>query len=184
MSPLEDYEASRFTVDLLYRPSVSNNISNWKIFEGDEKIVNFLTNKDDIKDLAIDNEHFQEKKTGTNPQTGQDVGNLKAHTIPKGITNLESMFDLKDHFKGPKNVKSGSFCPLHGTVNLGTPKTSKNVNLGKTISKGERNSYLKLFRQYQNVFMWSYKDLKMYDTRIIQHTIPLNPKMKPFQQNL
>jgi hypothetical protein len=109
---------------------------------------------------------------------------LKAHTIPKGIANLESLFDLKDRFKGPKNVKTGSSCPLHETVNLGTPENPKNVNLGKTMSKEERKSYLKLFRQYQDVFAWSYKDLKTYDTRIIQHTIPLKPEMKPFQQKL
>jgi ribonuclease HI len=36
ISPLEDYEDSRFTVELLYKPSVPNNISNWKVFEGDE----------------------------------------------------------------------------------------------------------------------------------------------------
>lgn len=36
LSHLEDYEASRFTVELLYKPSVPNNISNWKVFEGDE----------------------------------------------------------------------------------------------------------------------------------------------------
>jgi hypothetical protein len=58
LSPLEDYEASRFTVELLYRPSVPNNISNWKVFEGDEKIINFLTNQDNFKDLAIDDEEF------------------------------------------------------------------------------------------------------------------------------
>jgi hypothetical protein len=58
------------------------------------------------------------------------------------------MFDLKDHFKGPKNVKTGSSCPLHETVNLETPEASKNVNLEKTISKGERKAYLKLFKKY------------------------------------
>jgi hypothetical protein len=36
ISPLEDYEASRFTVELLCKPSVPNNISNWKVFEGNE----------------------------------------------------------------------------------------------------------------------------------------------------
>jgi hypothetical protein len=36
LSPLEDYEASRFTMELLYKPSIPNNISNWKVFEGDE----------------------------------------------------------------------------------------------------------------------------------------------------
>jgi ribonuclease HI len=44
LSPLEDYEASRFTMELLYKPLVPNNVSNWKVFEGDEQIVDFLTN--------------------------------------------------------------------------------------------------------------------------------------------
>jgi hypothetical protein len=57
-SPVEDYEASWFTVELLYKPSMPNNISNWKVFEGDEQIINFLTNQDNLKDLAIDNEAF------------------------------------------------------------------------------------------------------------------------------
>jgi hypothetical protein len=60
LSPLEDYEASRFAVELLYKPLVPNNISNWKVFEGDEQIVDFLTNQENFKDLAIDDEIFQE----------------------------------------------------------------------------------------------------------------------------
>jgi hypothetical protein len=84
LSPLEDYEASRFTVEILYKPSVPNNISNWKFFEGDEQIINFLTNQDNFKDLMIDDEEFQEKSTETDPQAGQHIGKSKAHTIPRG----------------------------------------------------------------------------------------------------
>jgi hypothetical protein len=32
----------------------------------------------------------------TDPQTEQHMDKSKAHTIPKGITNLENLFDLKD----------------------------------------------------------------------------------------
>ena len=67
LSPLEDYEASQFTVELLYKLSVLNNISNWKVFEGDEKIINFLTNQENFKDLAIDDEIFHEQLVETNP---------------------------------------------------------------------------------------------------------------------
>jgi ribonuclease HI len=84
LSPLEDYEASRFTVELLYKPSVPNNISNWKVFEGDEQIINFLTNQDNFRDLAIDDEVFQEQSVGTDPRIGQPVDRSKSHTIPKG----------------------------------------------------------------------------------------------------
>jgi len=165
MSPLEDYDASWFTVEPLYKPLVLKNISNWKVFESDEQIINFLTNQDNFKYLAIEDEEFQEKTTETNPQAGQDVGKLKAHTIPRGIDNIESLFDLKDRFKGPKNAKTGSSCPLHETVNLGTPEAPKNVNLGKTISKGERKAYLKLFR-HTSMFLHG-------PIRILKRTTPV-----------
>jgi hypothetical protein len=184
LSPLEDYEASRFTVELLYKPLVPNKIFKWKVFEGDEQIINFLTNQDNFKYLAIEDEVFQEQSVEIDPQTGQPIDRSKSHTIPKGIANLENIFDLKEQFKGPKNAKIGSSCPLHETINLGTLENQRNVDLDKTISKEERKAYLKLFRQYQDVFAWSYRDLKTYDTGIIQHIILLRPEVKPFQQKL
>jgi hypothetical protein len=69
-------------------------------------------------------------------------------------------------------------------VNIGSLENPRNVNLRKNISKEERKAYLKLFKQYQDIFAWSYKELKTYDTCIIQHTIPLKPEVKPFQQKL
>jgi hypothetical protein len=92
LSPLEDYEASRFTVELLYKPSVPNNISNWKVFEGDEQIINFLTNQDNFKDLAIDDEVFQEQSMETNLHTNQPIDKSKSHTIPKGDSQLRKPF--------------------------------------------------------------------------------------------
>jgi len=63
LSPLEYYEASRFAIELVYKPSVPNNIYNWKLFEGDEEIVDFLTNQENFKELAIDDEIFLELVT-------------------------------------------------------------------------------------------------------------------------
>jgi hypothetical protein len=73
---------------------------------------------------------------------------------------------------------------MHEIINLGTLENPKNVNISIIMSREEMNSYLKLFRQYQDVFMWSYRYLKTYDTCIIQHIIPLNPKLNPFQQKI
>jgi hypothetical protein len=113
-----------------------------------------LTNQDNFKELAINDEVFQEQITKINPLIDQPTYRSKSHTIPKGIANLENLFDLKERFKGSKNVKTGSSCPMHETMNLGTLENPKNVNLNKTISKEERKAYLKLFRQ--DVFAWSY----------------------------
>jgi hypothetical protein len=67
--------------------------------------------------------------------------------IPKGISNLENIFDLREIFKGSNNTKIGSSRPMHETINLETSEKQKNINLNKTISKEERKAYLKIFRQ-------------------------------------
>jgi hypothetical protein len=69
---------------------------------------------------------------------------------------LESLFNLRERSKGSTNTKIGISCPMYKTINLGTPKKPKNINLGKKISKEERKAYLKLFGEYQDVFAWSY----------------------------
>jgi hypothetical protein len=76
----------------------------------------------------------------------------------------------------------GSY-PSYEVINLGTVDNPKNINLGKSLSLEENNTYLKLFREYQGFFFfWFYQYLKTYDTRIIQHTIPLRLKVKLFEQ--
>ena len=43
---------------------------------------------------------------------------------------------------------------------------------------------MKLFKEFNDVFAWPYEDVKTYDTKIIQHIIPLKEDEKPFQQKL
>jgi hypothetical protein len=38
--------------------------------------------------------------------------------------------------------------------------------------------------KYWDVFAWTYEDFKTYNTRIIQHIIPIKDDVKPFQQKL
>ena len=87
--------------------------------------------------------------------------------IPKGVANQENLFGLRERFRGPRNEKIGISCPIYETINLGTLDNPNNVNLGKTMSKEDNKSYLKLFKEYQDVFAWSYRELKTYNTRII-----------------
>jgi hypothetical protein len=76
---------------------------------------------------------------------------------PKGVANLENLFDLREIFKGSKSTTTGCSCPIYKTINLGTLENPKNVNLGKTVSKEDKKDYLKRFREYQDVFTWSYR---------------------------
>lgn len=41
-----------------------------------------------------------------------------------------------------------------------------------------------LLKKYTKVFSWKYEDLKVYDTSVIQHTIPIKEDVNPFKQKL
>ena len=69
-------------------------------------------------------------------------------------------------------------------MNLGTEQDPKNINLGKNYTHAERTTFMKLFREFKDVFAWTYEDLKIYDTKIIQHIMPLKEDAKPFQHKL
>ena len=43
---------------------------------------------------------------------------------------------------------------------------------------------MRLFKEFKDVFAWKYKDLKTYDTKIIQHVIPLKEYAKPSHKKL
>ena len=77
------------------------------------------------------------------------------------------MFDLDNNFRKPANVKTHSSSLQFELINLGTEAEPKYVNLGKCCSPGERSKFISLFRQYKDVFAWTYEDLKTYDTKII-----------------
>jgi hypothetical protein len=97
---------------------------------------------------------------------------------------LEKLFDLQEKFRRPTNTKTKSSTLLYEAVNLGTEQDPKNINLGKNCTSADRATVMKLFREYKDIFAWTYEDLKTYDTKIIQHVIPLKENGKPFQQKL
>ena len=93
---------------------------------------------------------------------------------------LEQMFDMETKFRRPTNVKTHSLSLQFELINLGSKVEPKYVNLGKCCSPGERSKLISLFRKYKDVFAWTYEDLKMYDTKIIQHVIPIKDGAKPY----
>ena len=110
-----------------------------------------------------------------------EIINLKDNHLPKGLTPLEDLFDSNDIPLKPKME------PIKADieeVNLGTEGNPKMVKLSKSLPEDQKVKYVELLKEFQDVFAWSYEDLKSYDTSIIQHTIPLKPDKKPFKQKL
>ena len=44
LCPSDDFSHDNFFVELICRPSIPDNITNWRVFEDDKKIINFLLN--------------------------------------------------------------------------------------------------------------------------------------------
>ena len=71
------------------------------------------------------------------------------------------MFDLNNKFRKPANVKTHSSSLQFELINLGTDAEPKYVNLGKCCSPGERSKFISLFKQYKDVFAWTYEEMKL-----------------------
>ena len=69
-------------------------------------------------------------------------------------------------------------------VNIGTEEHPKVMKISRTLSSEAKQNYISLMKEYSDVFAWSYRDLKAYDTRIIHHTISINKDEMPFKKNL
>ena len=52
MSPIRD----RFTIEILYKPSIPDNITNLCVFNDDQQIMNFMANADIFKYALIDDD--------------------------------------------------------------------------------------------------------------------------------
>ena len=127
-----------------------------------------MTNDENFKGVVIDEEEHQ-------------VNLRSGNFTPKGVRTLEEMFDLNNKFRRPTNIKTHSSSMQFELVNLGSEAEPKYVNLGKCCSLRERRKFISLFKQYKDVFAWTYEYLKMYDTHIIQNVVPIKAGVKPFQ---
>jgi hypothetical protein len=83
---------------------------------------------------------------------------------------LEKLFDENDVAKNPNitaSVEDMEDC------NIRTEAEPKMVKLSKWLSPEVKQDYINLMKDFSDIFSWSYDDLKVYDTKVIQHFIPL-----------
>jgi hypothetical protein len=65
-----------------------------------------------------------------------------------------------------------------------TPDVMENVFIGATCSPEEIHSYTTLFKEFCDVFAWSYEEMSGIDPRIVQHEIQTYANAKPVRQKL
>ena len=137
--PSEDYSPDRFSIELIFRPSIPDNITNWRIFNDDPDIVSFLTSEGSYTNQIIDEDQHDQ-------QLQQDSTN---NAIPKSVVKLEDLYDLKDQFKRSTNSKLQSSTLNYELVNLRTDTKPQNINLGLGLAPEEKLVYVHLLKQYK-----------------------------------
>lgn len=59
--PSEDYSPDRFSIELIFRPSIPDNVTNWRIFNDDPDIVSFLTSEGSYSNQIIDEDQHDKQ---------------------------------------------------------------------------------------------------------------------------
>jgi hypothetical protein len=185
--PAYGLSPSTFSVELLFRPFVPNNTTSWRVFEDDQQIINFLHMEETFQGAVIDeqthDDNLRDFTVIPNPKPPEALSDM-VNFIPKSVVRLEKFYDFEDKFKKTVNCKTNSSSLIYEKVNLGTNENPQFINLGLGCSKQEKAAFIKLFKEFKDVFAWTYEDLKIFDPNIIQHVIPMKPQTLPFQQKL
>ena len=85
----EDYSRDRFSIELIFRPYIPDNITNWRAFNNDEDILDFLTSEESYLDQVIDEDEHDPQLNKSNEK----------NALPKPVVKLEDLYDLKDRFE-------------------------------------------------------------------------------------
>ena len=123
LCPSDDFSHVRFYVELIYRVSIPDNITNWRVFEDDEQIKNLLHSEDAFKGSVIDDDQHEALLQASTLEENPEHSNV----MPKNIVRLEKLFNLQDKFKRPTNTKTRNSSLLYETLNLSIEKNPKNI---------------------------------------------------------
>jgi hypothetical protein len=85
------------------------------------------------------------------------------------------MFDNNDVEKNPKVTPNDSEVE---DCNIRTKQESNIIKISKSLAPEHKEKYIILMKEFWDVFAWIYEELKVCDTNIIQHTIPIKENEK------
>jgi ribonuclease HI len=105
------------SMEVIFQPSVPNNVDHWQVFDDDKQMVKFLTRMHEFSDLDIGI-----KEEGCN-YTGNDD---KIKEPPMRVVSLERDFDKKDGHKQKEESKK-KLCD-HLEVKIGTNEEPRMKN--------------------------------------------------------
>lgn len=113
--PSENFYPNAFSIELIYRPLVSENNTNWRVFNDDEQIINLLTMEETFKGSMIN-----EDQHNANIKKGITIQSIEENPIHRSVVKLEKFYNLQDKFKKVTNCKIHNLVMQYEVINLGT----------------------------------------------------------------
>jgi hypothetical protein len=104
---------------------------------------------------------------------------LKTNHLPKGLVPLERLFDHNDVSKKVVIQTEEIDVEDYDISSYANPRL---VKVSRKLSKKKKEAYIELMKKYSDIFACSSEDLKVFDTKLIQHKIPLKPGSKLVKQ--
>jgi hypothetical protein len=104
---------------------------------------------------------------------------IESDQEPPYETDSEELQENMSHTYLPDFKTTKSDCI---DMNLGTSEEPKNIQVFKGLTPNMAKEWLEFFRDTQDVFAWTYKDLRGVPPEICQHRIILDSNVKPIRQ--
>ena len=136
-----------------------DNVKYCQFFQDDKQINRFLTMSEKFENVVIDEMNIFEDDENMDLVSDSDgylnwivdkeIIHLKNNCIPKGHVPLEKLFDNNDVAKNTKVTPSDTEVE---DCNIGTERQPKDIKLSKNLSPERKEIYVKLMREYYDVF--------------------------------
>ena len=97
-------------------------------------------------------------------------------------TKVAELRQARDAFERELAISQRVKASTLETINLGSDENPRTLQIANNVPTGEQASLVRLLTDYQDVFAWSYTDMKGLDPQYYQHQINLLPNTRPVQQ--
>ena len=104
----------------------------------------------------------------------------------------DKLRDSKDHvnsdestFDSPKPLSEGNLRNISKTISIDIsmkPRVIEHIQIGAEFSPEEIQIYTAIFKEFRDVFSWSYEEIPGIEPQIVAHEIKTYPGAHPAQQ--
>ena len=87
----------------------------------------------------------------------------------------------------PGQMADGNMANISSTIPINisrNPGTIENIYIGADCSQDDIGEYTELFKEFRDIFTWSYDEMPGIDPQIVEHEIKTYPNAKPVRQRL